>query len=106
LATHRVTDSSHWSPLANVHTPAVRIPPCKTCGQPSLGGVCVELASSHPVGQPVSTCEFYCAEHNPGTFYVMSDRLFPVYRILEQESPSILKIQRLDRETQERRLKQ
>lgn len=101
---HRTTDASHFSPLANVKTPAIRIPPCKTCGKPSVGGVCVELGAVAPVGQPILVAEFFCSEHNPGTFVCMSDRLFPVYRILETQEPWRLKIQRLDRDQQEKRV--
>lgn len=105
MATHRVTDASHFSPLANVHTPATRIPPCKVCQKPSVGGVCVDMAPVAPVGMPVFTAEFYCAEHNPGTYALMSNRLFPVYRILEIQEPWRLKVQKLDRPSQERRLR-
>jgi hypothetical protein len=104
-ATHRKTDASHFSPLANVQTPKTRIPPCKTCGKESLGGCVVEMGKSAPVGMPIMTAEFYCGEHAPSTFGMMSYRLFPAWRILSVEEPWRLKLQRLDRERQEERVR-
>jgi hypothetical protein len=103
--THRKAGPECFSPLANVNTPQMRIPPCKACGRPSIGGVMAEMEPVAPVGHPTFTAEFYCHDHNPGTFACMSERLFPVYRVISVESPSRMKIQRLDRAQQEARLK-
>lgn len=97
--------TNYFSPIGNVHTPEVRIPPCKVCGKPSLGGVLVDMEPSSPVGQPTFTAEFFCGDHNTGTFATMSDRLFPAYRILVIEQPWRLKIQRLTRPQQEERMR-
>lgn len=102
---HNVTDASYFSPTANVKTPQLRIPPCDVCGKPSLGGVMDKMEPVAPVGHPTFDAIFYCADHNPGTFALMSDRLFPVYRIMSMESPSRMKVQRLDRAQQEARVR-
>ena len=101
----RTADDSYFSPIANVHTPELRIPPCKVCGTPSLGGVLEQLEPSYPVGNTTFWATFFCCDHNPGTFALMSDRLFPAYRILEIDTPSRMKVQRLDRMQQEARLR-
>ena len=106
-STHTLDGKSiYYSPIGNVATPTIRIPPCKVCGKPSLGGVMDEMEPSSPVGQPTFTAIFYCADHNPGTFATMSDRLFPAYRILSIEEPWRLKIQRLTRPQQEARMRE
>lgn len=106
-STHlRDGSSPYFSPIGNVHTPSIRIPPCKVCGNPSLGGVIVEMEPSSPVGQPTFTADFFCGDHVDGSFATMSDRLFPVYRILSIIEPWRLKIQRLPREQQEARMRE
>jgi hypothetical protein len=103
--TTRTTDASYFSPMSDVHTPRSALPPCRRCGNPSLGGVMVDMDNSAPVGRPIFTVEFWCGEHTPGTFALMSDRLYPVYRILEMQEPWRMRVQRLDRQQQEQRLK-
>ena len=105
VSPHRIAGPECFSPLANVNTPKLRIPPCKKCGHDSIGGVMVAMEPVSPVGQPTFTAEFYCHDHAPGSFALMSDRLFPAYRIIAVESPSRMKVQRLDRAQQEARLK-
>ncbi len=101
---HRIAGKECFSSLANVNTPNMRIPPCKACGRDSIGGVMVHMEPVSPVGCPTFTVDFYCHDHATGTFACMSNRLFPVYRIISVESPSRMKIQRLDRAQQEARL--
>ncbi len=96
----RVSDADCFSALADVHTPRVRVPPCAKCGGPSLGGVFVSQEPVSPAGAPKMTVEFYCKEDAPGDFVMMSDRLFPVWKILSVESASKMSIQKLPREMQ------
>lgn len=90
--------------MSDVRTPRVHIPPCAKCGKPSLGGVILEMEPVAPSGEPIMTVEFFCGDELPGSIAVMSDRLYPVYRILWQFTPSRLKVMRLDRAKQAERL--
>ena len=54
----------------------------------------MDMDAGWPVGRPAFTVKFYCGDDNPGTFAVMSYRLYPAYRILHMESPSEMRIQR------------
>ena len=101
----RTAGPEYFSPMSDVKTPAMAIPPCHHCGKPSLGGCMETMEESSPVGRPIFTAVFYCGDHNPSTFALMSNRLYPVYRVLEMKTPSRLKVQRLDRGQQEARLK-
>jgi hypothetical protein len=105
MTSTKIFGPEYFSPIGDVHTPLVAIPPCKVCGEPSLGGVMVSMEPTAPVGRPIFTAEFFCADHNPGTFALMADRLYPGYRVILMEEPWRLKVQRLDRSQQEHRVK-
>ena len=94
--------------MSDVRTPRVHYPPCAKCGIPSLGAVMLEMEPVSPSGQPIMTVEFYCADHRPPElgFVVMADRLYPAYRILYMADKSRVKLMRLDREAQEKRLRE
>lgn len=97
----RQSDAECFSPISDVKTPQVRIPPCAQCHKPSLGGVCVGQEASHPAGAPIVTLEFFCRECRPdANFAAMSDRLFPVWRILAMFTESKMTLQKLPRESQ------
>lgn len=96
----RVAGKDCFSPISDVHTPKVRVPPCAKCGKPSDGGVYVDEDPVHPAGCPILTVEFYCAEDRPGDFIIMADRLYPVWRIVQMFTESKIKVQRLLRDKQ------
>ena len=102
----RTSDAECFSPISDVHTPAVHIPPCAKCGKPSLGGTFVAAEPVHPAGSPIFTVEFFCAEDRTEPFLMMSDRLFPCWRILNLETQSRMKIMRLSREAQFERMQE
>lgn len=92
--------------MANVRTPKVHIPPCEKCDQPSMGAWCEEMEPVSAAGEPIMTVRFVCSDHSPGvsTIVLMSDRLYPAYRILYMFTESRMKVMRLSRAAQAERL--
>jgi hypothetical protein len=83
-----------------VKTPRKHVPPCAECGEPSYGGIFLDQADEHPAGCPIYTVEFFCEEHAPSEFILISERLFPLWRILRLYTPSKMTVQRLLRDKQ------
>lgn len=96
----RTSDAECFTPISDVKTPLVRIPPCAKCGQPSMGGICLSVEPVSPHASPILWLEFYCDGDKPAPFVVHSQRLFPLWKILQLESASKMKVQRLPREEQ------
>lgn len=90
--------------MSDVRTPKVHIPPCQGCGKPSMGACVDEMEPVSPAGEPIMSVTFWCTEDAPTSFTMMSDRLYPVYRILHLWSPSKMKVMRLSRMAQAERL--
>lgn len=98
----RVTGPECFSPLADQHTPKKFLPPCsaKGCPTPARGGVAVEWEKVYPIGCPIVRVKFWCADHAPGSFALMADRLYPCWQVLHSVGPSEMKLRRLTREEQ------
>ena len=79
---YRKTGPEHFSPLADLHTPADQIPPCVKCGKPSFGAVIRDQAAQSVQGCPVLDLEFWCqmcAYWSPYNWDVHSSALYPYY---------------------------
>lgn len=93
----RKTGAEHFSPLASVQTRPGSIPPCKKCGQPSLGAQVNEMLPGARSGSPVMQVTFFCHDCHDGPFTVMSCALDPHYDVTPLSSGDYL-LRRYDRE--------